>query len=73
MHVDLTHAPTSMPASTVKSSTLGSSALNSPQMRNGYPKKIPTPVNPEILKTYLEVYEQNLANYVISGFTMVFI
>lgn len=63
---DLTHASTSMSVSTVKSSTLGSSAPNSPQMRNGYPKKMPTPVKPEILKTYLEGYEQD---YLISGFT----
>lgn len=65
-HVDLTHAPT---VSTVKSSTFGSSAPNSPQMRNGYPKKMPTPVKPEILKTYLEGYEQDLANCLFSGFT----
>lgn len=38
-------------------------------MRNGYPKKMPTPVKPEILKTYLEGYEQDLANYLFSGFT----
>lgn len=30
---------------------------------------MPTPVKPEILKAYLEGYEQDLANYLISGFT----
>lgn len=38
-------------------------------MRNDYPQKMPTPVKPEILKAYLEGYEQDLANYLISGFT----
>lgn len=38
-------------------------------MRNGNPQQMPTPVKPEIPKTYLKSYEQDLANYVISGFT----
>lgn len=58
-----------MPVSTVKNNTLGSIAPNSPRMRNSYLQKMPTPVKPEILKTYLEGYEQDLANYLISGFT----
>lgn len=38
-------------------------------MKNDYPLKMPTPVKPEILKAYLEGYEQDLAHYLISGFT----
>lgn len=58
-----------MPVRTVKSNTLGSSTPNYSQMRNGYPQNMPTPVKPEILTTYFEGYEQDLAKYLILGFS----